>query len=39
MQNYTYDLCKLLLCRAMCRLNKIINELGWIVSEHDHIFS
>jgi hypothetical protein len=27
------------LCRAMCRLNEIINELGWFVSEHDHIFS
>ena len=35
----TYDLCKLLLCRALCRLNEIINELGWFVFEHDHIFS
>lgn len=27
------------LCRAMCLLNEIINELGCFVSEHDHIFS
>lgn len=27
------------LCRAVYRLNEIINELGWFVSEREHIFS
>jgi hypothetical protein len=26
-------------CRALCRLNEIINELGWFAFEHGHIFS